>query len=116
MSKLLCRLAGKGRAIRTRACCTWAMPAPLWQALLQALSAYQCFVRLRQCLGRLSIACHSKQPYVQAGWKMTRNQDLRVLHVGNASTFAAGLPTRIVTGDTLIFDFIYFLHPVSSLV
>ena len=45
---------------------------------------------------------------------MTRNQDLKVLHVKNASAFAGSLPTRIVTGDTLIFDFIYFLHPVGA--
>ena len=52
---------------------------------------------------------------LQTGWRMTRNQDLKVLHVSNASAFAASLPTRMVAGDTLIFDFIYFLHPVASL-
>ncbi len=45
---------------------------------------------------------------------MTRNQDLNVLHVNNAKAFAAGVDARVVTGDTLIFDFIYFLHPVRG--
>ena len=46
-------------------------------------------------------------------WKMTRNQDLNVLHVDNASQWAAPLDAKVVTGDTLVFDFVYFLHPVS---
>ena len=45
---------------------------------------------------------------------MTRNQDLNVLHVDNASQWAAPSDARVVSGDTLIFDFVYFLHPVSS--
>lgn len=44
---------------------------------------------------------------------MTRNQDLNVLHVDDANTWAAPLDARVVTGDTLVFDFVYFLHPVS---
>ena len=43
---------------------------------------------------------------------MTRNQDLNVIHVANASAFAASVSGRVVPGDSLIFDFIYFLHPV----
>ena len=43
---------------------------------------------------------------------MTRNQDLNVLHVNNASAFADSVTARVVPGDSLIFDFIYFLHPV----
>lgn len=45
---------------------------------------------------------------------MTRNQDLNVLHVDDASKWAAPLDARVVTGDTLVFDFVYFLHPVSA--
>lgn len=44
---------------------------------------------------------------------MTRNQDLNVLHVDDATQWAAPLDARVVSGDTLIFDFVYFLHPVS---
>jgi hypothetical protein len=46
---------------------------------------------------------------------MTRNQELNVLHVRNATEFAKGIDARIVSSDTLIFDFIYFLHPVNHL-
>ena len=45
---------------------------------------------------------------------MTRNQELNVLHVKNSTDFAKGIEARIVSGDTLIFDFIYFLHPVTA--
>ena len=50
--------------------------------------------------------------WVQEGWKMTRNQDLNVLHVDNATAFVDNLQWRVVTNDTLLFDFVYFLHPV----
>ena len=43
---------------------------------------------------------------------MTRNQDLNVLHVDDAAAFVDGLTWRVITGDTLLFDFVYFLHPV----
>ncbi len=43
---------------------------------------------------------------------MTRNQDLNVMHVADAGAFAASVSGRVVPGDSLIFDFIYFLHPV----
>ncbi len=49
---------------------------------------------------------------LQPSWKMTRNQELNVIHVNNASTFVDTVDTHIITGDTLIFDFIFFLHPV----
>lgn len=43
---------------------------------------------------------------------MTRNQDLNVLHVDDATAWVDGLDWRIITGDTLLFDYVYFLHPV----
>lgn len=52
-------------------------------------------------------------PAAVAPWKMTRNQDLNVLHVDDANQWAAPLDAKVVSGDTLIFDFVYFLHPVS---
>ena len=46
---------------------------------------------------------------------MTRNQDLNVLHVDSVAKWADSLKAlRRVTGDTLVFDFVYFLHPVST--
>jgi len=52
-------------------------------------------------------------PAAVAPWKMTRNQDLNVVHVDDANQWAAPLDAKVVSGDTLIFDFVYFLHPVS---
>lgn len=43
---------------------------------------------------------------------MTRNQDLHVLHVDDAAAWVGGLDWRAITGDTLLFDYVYFLHPV----
>jgi hypothetical protein len=45
---------------------------------------------------------------------MTRNQDLHILHMDDASAFVDGLNWRIVRNDTLLFDFVYFLHPVKT--
>lgn len=46
-------------------------------------------------------------------WKMTRNQELNVLHVKSAKDFVANTDVRVVKGDTLVFDFVYFLHPTA---
>ncbi|EIE21972.1 hypothetical protein COCSUDRAFT_66769 [Coccomyxa subellipsoidea C-169] len=54
-------------------------------------------------------------PDAVTGWKMTRNQDLNILHVDNATAFVDNLQWRMVTNDTLLFDFVYFLHPVHLL-
>ena len=51
----------------------------------------------------------------QGGWKMSRNQELNPLHVDNATSFVESVSYHVVPGDTLIFDFIFFLHPVRLL-
>lgn len=48
----------------------------------------------------------------QTGWKMSRNLDLNVLHVDDATAWADNVAWRPVSGDTLVFDYVYFLHPV----
>lgn len=45
---------------------------------------------------------------------MSRNQELNVMHVHNASRFLQAVDTHVIPGDTLIFDFIFFLHPVRA--
>ncbi|CAL5223424.1 g5938 [Coccomyxa viridis] len=47
------------------------------------------------------------------GWDMTRNQKLHVLHMDSAQAFAEGQALQYVQGDTLLFDFVYFLHPTA---
>lgn len=49
---------------------------------------------------------------MQEPWKMTRNQDLNIMHVSNATSFVKSVKAHVIPGDTLIFDFIFFLHPV----
>lgn len=73
--------------------------------------AHACYAVLRYNNGRFYLLVDG--PLAVPPWKMTRNQDLNVLHVDDASTWAAPLDARVVTGDTLVFDFVYFLHPVS---
>lgn len=48
----------------------------------------------------------------QEPWKMTKNQELNTLHVRNATAFVASTRHAVVPGDTLLADFIFFLHPV----
>ena len=43
---------------------------------------------------------------------MSRNLDLNVLHVDDAAAWADTVAWRPVSGDTLVFDYVYFLHPV----
>jgi protein O-GlcNAc transferase len=35
------------------------------------------------------------------------------MHVANASQFLASSNHHVVRGDTLVFDFVFFMHPVS---
>lgn len=44
---------------------------------------------------------------------MTRNVDLHPLHVNNSTHFISNLNYKIVKGDTLLLDYIFFTHPVS---
>lgn len=37
------------------------------------------------------------------------------MHVKDARKFVASTPHRVVPGDTLVFDFVFFLHPVRVL-
>jgi protein O-GlcNAc transferase len=46
-------------------------------------------------------------------WRFSRNQELTTLHVHNASAFADSVSWRLVRGDTLLFDYIYFIHPTA---
>ncbi|PRW56929.1 glycosyltransferase family 61 [Chlorella sorokiniana] len=46
-------------------------------------------------------------------WKLTRNQELNIMHVNDARQFVASTPHRVVPGDTLVFDFVFFLHPTA---
>lgn len=43
---------------------------------------------------------------------MTRNQELNIMHVRNASQFLGATRHAVIPGDTLVFDFVFFLHPV----
>ena len=50
--------------------------------------------------------------HAQAGWKMSRNLELNVLHVDDAAAWADNVAWRPISGDSLVFDYVYFLHPV----
>jgi hypothetical protein len=45
--------------------------------------------------------------------KMSRNQQIVCLHMENATQWLSNTNHRVVHGDTLIFDFIFFLHPTA---
>jgi hypothetical protein len=45
--------------------------------------------------------------------KISRNQQITCLHVKNATAWVANVKHQIVRKDTLLFDYIYFLHPTA---
>ena len=50
----------------------------------------------------------------QDAWKISRNQELVSLHVDDARAFARSVSAHAIPGDTIVFDFVYFLHPVRG--
>lgn len=46
-------------------------------------------------------------------WKFSRNQEIVTLHVQNATDFMKPISYRVVPGDTILFDFIFFIHPTA---
>lgn len=45
--------------------------------------------------------------------KISRNQEITCIHVRNASEWVANTVHRVVRKDTLLFDYIYFIHPTA---
>ena len=45
--------------------------------------------------------------------KISRNQVITCLHVDNATAWLANTKHLLVRKDTLLFDYIYFLHPTA---
>lgn len=50
--------------------------------------------------------------YVQP-LRFSRNQEVNTLHVSDAQKFVDGIEWRVVPGDTLLFDFVFFMHPTA---
>lgn len=45
--------------------------------------------------------------------KISRNQQLHTLHVKNITEWLHNTNHKMVQGDTLFFDYIYFVHPTA---
>jgi hypothetical protein len=45
--------------------------------------------------------------------KISRNQQISCIHVKNATAWVANTKHKIVRRDTLLFDYIYFVHPTA---
>jgi hypothetical protein len=45
--------------------------------------------------------------------KISRNQQVMCLHVKNATAWIANTKHRIVRKDTLLLDYMYFIHPTA---
>jgi hypothetical protein len=52
-------------------------------------------------------------PRQVSSWKFSKNQEITVLHVLDAREWAKSTKWRAVRGDTLLFDFIFFIHPTA---
>lgn len=48
-----------------------------------------------------------------ASWKFSKNQEITTLHIKDAQKWINTTKWRVVTGDTLLFDFIFFTHPTA---
>jgi len=48
-----------------------------------------------------------------AAWKFSKNQEINTLHVKDARRWAEHTQWRVVKGDTLLFDFIFFTHATA---
>lgn len=49
---------------------------------------------------------------LQEPWQLSRNQEVNVIHVDDVMAFIEDVDHWIVSNDTLIFDYTFFLHPV----
>lgn len=45
--------------------------------------------------------------------KISRNVQVTTLHVKNATTWFENTQHKVVHGDTLFFDYIFFVHPTA---
>lgn len=45
--------------------------------------------------------------------KISRNQQLNTLHVKNVTEWLQNTNHKVVRGDTLFFDYIFFIHPTA---
>lgn len=46
-------------------------------------------------------------------WKFSKNQEITTLHISDAKKWISTVKWRVVPGDTLLFDFIFFVHPTA---
>lgn len=80
----------------------------MWMALLPGATAWPGAKSCRMFERHRDMRC----THAQAGWKMSRNLELNVLHVDDATAWADNVAWRPISGDSLVFDYVYFLHPV----
>ncbi|WIA28051.1 hypothetical protein OEZ86_010636 [Tetradesmus obliquus] len=52
-------------------------------------------------------------PRQVSSWKFSKNQEITALHVLDAKAWSKSTKWRAVRGDTLLFDFIFFVHPTA---
>ncbi|GAX80047.1 hypothetical protein CEUSTIGMA_g7486.t1 [Chlamydomonas eustigma] len=48
-----------------------------------------------------------------SNWRFSRNQEISTIHVEDAWDFVDSVKWSVIPGDTIIFDFIYFVHPTA---
>jgi protein O-GlcNAc transferase len=46
-------------------------------------------------------------------WKWSKNHEITTLHVHDAKQWLQHTSWKVVPGDTLLFDFIFFVHPTA---
>jgi len=46
-------------------------------------------------------------------WRFSRNQEVSTIHVKDVRAFTNSVKWRVIPGDTILFDFIFFIHPTA---
>uniref|UniRef100_A0A7S3QL56 Glycosyltransferase 61 catalytic domain-containing protein n=1 Tax=Dunaliella tertiolecta TaxID=3047 RepID=A0A7S3QL56_DUNTE len=93
------------------------VPPPSWNASASRSTQMQCdnshcmYTNLYYNNGRWYALLDS--PEQTSGWRFSRNQQVLTLHVNDVRTFTDSVKYRVVPGDTILFDFIFFTHPTA---
>ncbi|MEW5301672.1 MAG: hypothetical protein WDW36_004517 [Sanguina aurantia] len=46
-------------------------------------------------------------------WRFSRNQEIVTMHVADVAAFTNSVKWDLIKGDTILFDFIFFIHPTA---
>jgi hypothetical protein len=87
-------------------------PAPSLHACQVGIVEYLLFAFAYRSLNGRWYALVDGERFIPS-WRFSRNQEVVPFHVLNATDFLDSVKWRVVPGDTILFDFIFFIHPTA---